>query len=83
MKHQNKKHRCVWIELERHSEDEANELSALKGTQLLRRLGIEHDSFKWNSERGQYEYLMGPDGNHGYYDLPQDGHMFNLDYLAG
>lgn len=82
MKSRNRKHRCVWIELER-GDDEYNECCALKATQMIRRLGIEHDYFKWNQSRQQYEYLMGAGGNHGYLELPEDGHMFNLDFLAG
>ncbi len=83
MKNRNKLHHCVWIELERHESNGANEIAAFRATKMLRRLGIEHNSFHWSVPCQQYQYLMGENGNGGYYDLPEDGHMFNLDYLAG
>ncbi len=78
MKARGKRHNVVWIELERHNDDAKNVQAAEAGTKLLNKLGMVSSEFKWLGDR--YIISSIPDGS--YWDLPDDGHYFNLDYLT-
>ena len=81
MKDRKKSHPVVWIELERTDDAETNRYNAVLATQMLRKLGVTIGQFEWWSTEKTDTYVYIQEGG-SFYELPEDGHFFNLEYLA-
>ncbi len=78
MKSRNKRHNVVWIEIENHLDATRNIEAAKAVTKVLAKLGGQ-GRYKWNENMDVYTFVL-PDGS--FWELPEGGHSFNLDYLA-
>lgn len=70
----------VWIEIERGQDDAKNVERAEAFTKMLNKLGIQSCKVEWNKTTKFYEYTNLE--SQSFIDLVDDGHFFNLDYLA-
>jgi len=70
----------VWIELELHPDDAVCEARAAALSQLLHKLGSAPDRVWWDSRSHRYSLTIDDGGS--YITLADNGHWFNLDYLA-
>ena len=86
MNSRNKPHNVIWLELENHrgeDRDAKNEAAAEQANKMLAKLGVHHGYFEWmrSSKHGpHYIWVEAQSGS--YTSLVDDGHFFNLDYLA-
>lgn len=70
----------VWIELVRAKNDDAkNHERAAKFTAMLARLGVAHCFIEFSTESGRFHKV---DSCGSFLILEDDGHFFNLDYIA-
>lgn len=69
----------VWIELERTAGEE--EVIAEKATKMLHKLGFSESVKFWWSEKN-YRYCLTVDPSGHFIQLDDDGHWFNLDFIA-
>jgi len=79
MKPRDKGHNVVWIEIENHYDANLNTKAAKQINKVLRKLGLESGGYQWNEKMDVYTFTL-QDGS--FWELPEGGHSFNLDYLA-
>lgn len=73
----------VWIELERPTPDESDEVAHTRaelGTKVLQKLGLEHGKFAWFPDKRKYVFVYNESG--GFVYLNDNGDWFNLDWAA-
>jgi len=80
MKSRDKTHNCIWIEIENHQDAVLNEDAAKAVNKMLKKLDVTYGGFEWNQHAGMYHFVEYASGS--FFELPEDGHTFNLDYLA-
>ena len=78
MKDRKKPHNVVWIEIEHFDDQEKNEAAAAAITKVLAKLEVT-GKYEWVESQKMYIFTS-PDGS--FWELPEGGHSFNLDYLA-
>lgn len=81
MKDRERGHPVIWFELEVTKDAERNKQSAELANKVLRKLGVKHGQFEWWGNMhndGGFTYTTAGC----YWELPEGGHAFNLEYLA-
>lgn len=76
MEDRKKRHNVVWIEIERFDSNDKNEAAAAAVSKMIAKLGAT-GCYKWTKDGYVFQT---PDGS--YWELPEGGHSFNLDFLA-
>lgn len=70
----------VWIEIIRTESAEENHEKAKKFNALLKRLGIEYCEISYSERAGRFLHTNKACGS--FLTLEDDGHFFNLDFIA-
>ena len=71
----------IWIELELPENDKQGEYIAEQACAVLKKMGIEYDTpVWWNPKKQRYCFTMDSGGS--YVIADDNGHWYNLDYLA-
>ena len=70
----------IWIELERDADSTVNDHRANLANKLLRKAGATYDHYWWNERTSSY--CVNIDSGGSFLECDDDGHWFNLDFLA-
>jgi len=80
VKNATKSHR-IWVQLDYSRDEKRNHETCLLANKMMRLLGIKRDCFWFNEERNCFNVTT--DNSGCFLELSDNGHWFNLEFLAG